>query len=418
MTHKEGTPVWKYIFRTFLAFTGLVMLAELVIYFAAPVYDFPSPQPFSGNRFYNPYDGMDSHEWKKANFHFHTRVWSGLTSGRKNSHESVYKAYKALGYDIPGISNYQQIDREFMDSAFYIPAYEHGFGIRKKHQLLIGAKKVLWFDYSLIQNLDHKQHILNLLRPDNEIVSIAHPDWENGYSLKDMQYLSGYDLIEVLDNNWRSLPQWDAALSSGHPVFIVADDDAHDINNPYQIGRCCTFINCSSLKSGEIVRSLKEGKSFGADIYMSEAETLSEKDLIATKIPVVESVRMNHDTLFVEVSERAFRIRFIGQNGTIKKTNYSIRGSWYKFTPEDTYIRTEITFYKYFPGGHKLPGTRFYLNPVFRYNGDRPSNDLRAEINLPRTWIFRILSFGGLIGLIAFIVYFRRNKAAFQSLKR
>ena len=418
MIRKKGKHIVYYILRIILTILGLLILAELVIYFAAPVYDFPSPHPFSGNRFYNPYEGVDSHQWKKANFHFHTRAWSGLTSGRDNSHDSVYKTYKALGYDIPGISNYQQIDDVFKDSAFYIPSYEHGFGIRKKHQLLIGSKKVLWFDYSLFQNLGHKQHILNLLRPDNELIAIAHPDWENGYPLKDMEYLSGYDLIEVLDNNWRSLPQWDAALSSGHPVYIVSDDDAHDIYNPYEIGRCCTFINSPTLKQDDFIRSLKDGRSFGADIYMSNHETFSDKAINVLKIPVLESVIMNQDTLFVRVSEKAFRIRFIGQNGAMKKEDYLMKGSWYKFSPDDTYIRTEITFYKNFPDGHKLPGTRFYLNPVFRYEGNRPSNDLKAEINLPRTWIFRILSFGGLFGLIAFIIYFRLNKTAFQSLKK
>ena len=68
-------PIGKYVLRIFLAVSGIVLLAELVIYFAAPVYDFPSPQPFSGDRFYNPYEGMESNNWKKANFHFHTRAF-------------------------------------------------------------------------------------------------------------------------------------------------------------------------------------------------------------------------------------------------------------------------------------------------------------------------------------------------------
>jgi hypothetical protein len=78
-----------------------------------------------------------------------------------------------LGYDAAQISNYQSISNAFADSAFNVPSYEHGFGIRKKHHLLIGARKVLWFDYPLYQNINHKQHMLNLLRPLSDIVAMV-----------------------------------------------------------------------------------------------------------------------------------------------------------------------------------------------------------------------------------------------------
>ena len=144
---------------------------------------------------------MDKNCWRKVNFHFHTRAWGGITSGRQNTNELFWETYKKLGYDAPFISNYQQISKFNKDSAFYIPVYEHGFGIRKKHQVCIGAKKVLWFDLSLFQDLDHKQFILDLLRDDNEIVAIAHPGWDNGYPPEHLKYLTNYNLLEVLDNN-------------------------------------------------------------------------------------------------------------------------------------------------------------------------------------------------------------------------
>jgi hypothetical protein len=390
-------------------FLGLLTV-ELLIYFMAPVYDFPVPQPFYGDKIYNPYEGMDSTCWKKANFHFHVHAWGGLTSGRKNTVEEFWNTYKKLGYDVPCISDYQQINTFNKDSSFYIPAYEHGFGLRKKHQLLVGAKEVLWLDYSLFQNLNHKQHILNLLSDQNEIVAIAHPDWEGGYSVKDMKYLSNYQLIEVLDNNWRSVPQWDAALSSGHPAFIIADDDAHDITNPYQIGCCCTFINAPSIHSADILKALKKGKAFGADIYMSDGETFELKAALARKIPVLKSVEVRNDTLWINASQKAMRIVFIGQNGKTKKWIQATNSAWYKIQPDDTYIRTKIIFYNPYGGA----GTIFYLNPVFRYDGNQPENILRAEINIPRTWILRLLSIPSLIALIVFVFYRRRLKTKKQ----
>jgi hypothetical protein len=387
-------------------FLGLLTL-ELLIYFIAPVYDFPVLQPFSGEKIYNPYEGMDSTQWKKANFHFHANAWGGLTSGRNNTVEEFWKTYKKLGYDVPCISDYQQINTFNRDSSFYIPAYEHGFGLRKKHQMLIGAKEVLWLDYSIFQNLNHKQHILNLLRDQSEIVAIAHPDWEGGYSLDDMKHLSNYDLIEVLDNNWRSVPQWDAALSSGHPVFILSDDDAHNIRDPYQIGRCCTFINTPTLHSVDLLKALKGGKAFGADIYMSTGETFDQKAKRACKIPVLKSVEVRNDTLWIRVSQEAVKFVFIGQNGKTKKQVRFTNRAWYKIQPDDTYIRTEIMFFNHYGGA----GTIFYLNPVFRFNGSQPENALQAEINYPRTWILRLLSIPSLIVLII-IAFYRRNLKA------
>jgi hypothetical protein len=85
-------------------FLGLLTL-ELLIYFTAPVYDFPVSQPFSGEKIYNPYEGIDSTHWKKANFHFHVHAWGGLTSGRNNTVGEFWKTYKKLGYDVlyPGL---------------------------------------------------------------------------------------------------------------------------------------------------------------------------------------------------------------------------------------------------------------------------------------------------------------------------
>jgi len=68
----------------------------------------------------------------------------------------------------------------------------------------------------------------------------------------------------------------------------------------------------------------------------------------------------------------------------------------------DTYIRTEITFFN----KYEKEGTKFYLNPVFRYNGDKPSNALRAVINVPGTWIFRLLTLPSWAALLILIVWF------------
>ena len=128
------------VFCVLAYFVLFLLLLEAILYFTAPVYDFSEPKPFSGNKFFNPYDGIDSLGWRKSNFHFHVKEWWGLTAGRSNTPGELYKVYKQMNYDAPQISNYQSISVEFRDSAFYIPVYEQGFGLRKKHQMLIGAR--------------------------------------------------------------------------------------------------------------------------------------------------------------------------------------------------------------------------------------------------------------------------------------
>jgi len=78
---------------------------------------------------------------EKGQFPFSCARLGGLTSGRNNTAEEFWKTYKKLGYDVPCISDYQHINTFNRDSSFYIPAYEHGLGVRKKHQLLIARKK-------------------------------------------------------------------------------------------------------------------------------------------------------------------------------------------------------------------------------------------------------------------------------------
>jgi hypothetical protein len=396
---------WRFI-KGILFIPSVILVVELLLLFMSPVYDFPPPTPFSGGKIFNPYEKMDSLAWRRTNFHFHTRAWFGLTSGRNNSTGEFWKTYKKIGYDVPCISDYMSINSFNKDSVFYMPVYEHGFGVRKKHHILIGAKKVLWFDYSLYQNVHNKQHILDLLRDQNEIVAIAHPDWENGFSNDDLQLLSNYDLLEVLDNNWRSVPQWDAALSSGHPVYILADDDAHNIADPFEVGRCGTFINSPTRDAGSMMKFLKEGNAYGVDFFMADHYTFDQKAQDSKTLAFPVAIRVNHDTLFVTMSDTAFRFKFIGQNGKCLKYAFFTRKAWYKIAPEDTYIRTEITTYNQY----RYAGSVIYLNPVFRFGESKPDNSLRAEINWPRTWIYRACSIPALLALLVIIYYRRRKK--------
>ena len=133
----------KSLLYIILGFVALVTLTSIFV----PSYSFDEPEPFHGSYLHNPYQDMNPDHWIQANFHAHTRQFGGLTNGRANTNEMVDSVYTSLGFDHVGLSDYNKIN--YYDSAnpSYIPAYEHGYGIFKTHQLCIGAEKVRRLDF-------------------------------------------------------------------------------------------------------------------------------------------------------------------------------------------------------------------------------------------------------------------------------
>lgn len=376
-----------------------VLLSE---YLFAPYYVFPEIKTFKGKQLYNPYKGMNAENWKKGNFQVQSRVWFGLTNGWKNSNELIDSTYTFLDYDIICTSDYMKINKYKNNSSAYIPVYEHGYGIKKNHQVCIGAKKVTWRDYSFTQSIHHKQHIINLLRDKNELIIIAHPKLRHGYSTDDFNYLTNYDGIEVLNNYRISIEHWDAALSSGHFAGIIGNDDAHDITNPDEVGQFCTFINTKSLAKDSVINALKQGNAFAVDIFRPIGESFELKKEKLKYLALLQKFEIINDTIFVEIDKYAKEFIFIGQDGKPKKSVKKTKNAFYKIQPEDTYIRTEIKF---------INRSTIYLNPVFRYSEGNPIISRKAEIDTRRTLIFRIIALASIIFVIINLIFiFRRIK--------
>ena len=216
--------------------------------------------PFSGEYFYNPYNDF-SLNTLKANFHTHSK--SGNNSvNNPNEKEKVYRHYKNNGYDIASISDYQKITQD-QTSPNYIPVYEHGYNLRKSHQLVINSKKVSFFDFSIIQTYHTRQQVINKLKLTEGLIVLAHPDLWGGYKVEDMNYLKGYDFIEVFSNYKVSANIWDAALTSGYPAWLLADDDCHDIRRPSQSFNNWTRIGSSKHTKEAGISAMKQGCHYG-----------------------------------------------------------------------------------------------------------------------------------------------------------
>jgi len=268
-----------------------------------------------------------------------------------------YNAYQKMGYDIIGLSNYQEITPAFPGDRLYVPVYEHGWNVWKRHHLCVGAREVVWLDYSLFQSLHHKQFIINRLKPTCDLLVINHPKFMWGFQPEDFTKLTGYDCIEVLNHYRRSFAHWDSALSAGHPAWIIGNDDTHDVTKRDETGRYWTMINSIHDNSFSIIGSLGNGNAYGVsgwDGFMDNG---------------LKSVSIDGKKITVRCDSIADEIMFIGQNGIRKGGFKNAKTAYYHFRDNDTYIRTEIV----------SPKTTMYLNPVFRTEGQLPV--YRADIN-------------------------------------
>ena len=379
--------------RFFWLFFGTLVLFVLAPYAWGPVYSFPEPRVFSGNHFLNPY-GEQPGNWQRANFHAHGRAWYGITNGRQSDHEVVTR-YRQLGYTVPGVSDYQRIAAQH--GVPTIPLYEHGYNIGKHHQLAIGAHAVEWFDFPLWQSTSHQQFVIDRVRRKTDLVALAHPGVRGSYTNDELQQLTGYDLIEIVNGPFMADDAWDAALSAGHAVWAVADDDTHDLTDHRRMAVGWNMIDAPSGSTTDIVAALKAGRSYAV------ARTGA---LDAAHVTMLSSVRVVDGRMIVTCAGAPAAFTFIGQNGAVRRTVKDATSAAYTFAQKDTYIRTVI----------ESPQTVIYLNPVIRYDGVSIASP-PATVDAASTWLLRGSSSLGCAGLVVFAVA-RRRRPVLQTARR
>ena len=369
-----------YILLTFVAF---VVATSVFV----PSYSFDEPKPFSGTYLHNPYENMNPDNWIQSNFHAHTRQFAGLTNGRLNTNEMLDSVYSALGFQHAGISDYNKINYYDSLNPSFIPAYEHGYGIFKIHQLCIGAEKVRRLDYFAFQNLSMKQHTLNRLEKQTRHAVLAHPSFvKKGYLVEDMKYLSNYKLMEVLNGFRISTAHWDTALSNGHLVYLIGNDDSHDVTDITDVATRFTMINAPENEAEQLLCALEKGIAVGVDFPVKVDETLDQKiERLKKDLPYISQVELNNDTLLISASKQIRKIKFIGQNGKELDVQKDKKTAMYVIQPEDNYVRCELNF----KGGATL-----YLNPITRHESDQIVKQRLDKVNYPKTimlWMVYIL---------------------------
>ena len=357
--------ILKYLLYLIIAFVGLLIAMNIFV----PVYIYDEPVPFHGDYLLNPYQDIDSTYWKCCNFHGHTRQYGGVTNGRNNGNAVYDSMYRLFGYDHVGISDYNKVNPyENGKDPGYIPGYEHGYNVWKTHQVCLGTKKVRRIDYFFYQTLSHKQHMLNKLGEQNRVVAVAHPSFVDGsYNVRDMKYLSNYKILEVLNGFVNSPEHWDMALSNGHLVYLIADDDTHDVLKVNDIALRITYLNAKNNAADELYDALLAGKAVGIDFDLDRQEAMDHKvERFKRDIPYLYSARLDSADFCVSVSKPIRKADFIGQGGTILKEEVckkedTVTNVFYSIQPSDQYVRTVLTFFD---------GTTMWLNPVTRHDSE------------------------------------------------
>jgi len=369
---------------------GLVLILMSALFIATlpyalftNIYDFPQRKPFSGKTWHNPYQMLDLSDisaWKKSNFHGHTKAWGQLTDGH-TEHDAFDSVYRALGYHSVGISNYQFIDSTFKQKPGYVPCYEHGYNVWKRHHVCIGAHSVTWLDFIFGQSIHHKQTMIDHIKPTVDVLAIAHPKFRGSFDPEDFLLLAQYDCIEVLNHYRISDIQWDSALSAGYPAWIVGDDDTHNAKAEGETGVCWTMIHApGKADQKELTQSLKHGRAFGVTGKRGHIELY----------PTMYTIEQD-TSLFITLSDTAQKIEVIGQGGNIMRSDSLVTSLRYHLKETDTYIRLKIY------GDSSI----LWMNPIMRGNGN---NGLKPTVNIVQTVAYRTAWFAGyvLVGLIIF----------------
>lgn len=331
MSSKNNDIKSKFILRILAAIIASLLLFLVAVYMFVPSFRFEDPKPFSGKFIYNPYQKLNIDGWNYYDF-------------RDSS------------------------------SCFNINSYEYGFGLSKARYFCIDYKSKRSIDYPFFQNIHFKQYNINCLQKES---SLAVPtNLDDGFKLREIKHLDNYSLLEVMSSYGCCFEYWDAALSSGRRVNILAtsifDDFEHSV-----------VVNANYDDKNQIVKSLKDG-----DFY-----AISYRD--SRDLPELKSVILIGDTVFVSASKPIGQLRFIGQNGVVKDSCRDVSQGFYVFDENDTYIRTELVF---------DDETTIYLNPLVRHEYQYFFDPSMSEMMKEKTWLMRIIFVAVVIFLIKYLL--------------
>lgn len=310
----------------------------------SPIYDFSEAKPFSGSDIFNPYKGLESPvHWKRANFHTHTRV-KGIFNECKYWPAETDEAYRKFGYDIVTFSNHNALTIHPYDSLLQVNVYEHGFNLFKYHKLVFGCAKVNHFDNLVPLFASQKQFQLDLLGKGADFIQMNHPLRTVGMSKKHMQWLGGYKIMELDSGKSTENEYWDWALSAGHYSFGLANDDLHYPDKSSRIAIRCNFLQCPSARYQDIKQTLLGGCYYSMRVPDYGGGDWQMKYLKNRELPMIDSIGLDGETLYISLSRLADSIKVTGQDHATLSLVRNSSNARYTMKADDAYARITAYF--------------------------------------------------------------------------
>ena len=374
--------LWKTVAALLLVGT-MVLLSTSV----SPIYDFRAPAPFAGPDIFNPYSALDTAVgWKRANFHTHTRVKGPFPPNECEAWpQETWEAYESLGYDIVTFSNHNELTEHPFDPSLQVNVYEQGYSPFKFHKLVFGSREVIHFDPLLPLLTSQMQFELDYLGKGSDFIQINHPYRTVGLDRKDMEALSGYELMELDTSVSTENEYWDWALSAGHYSFGLANDDLHHARNAGLIGIRCNFLCTPSGTYEDLKKTLLGGCFYAMRVPDYGHGDWAEKRERNHRLPFIRDIGLQGDTVYMNLSVPADSIRVTGQDHATLALEEGTAGITYVLGPEEPYARLTA----FFPEGEVI-----YTNPFARFDAsaqESPFNNAHQALDRPLTVLWNLL---------------------------
>jgi hypothetical protein len=326
---------------------------------------------FTGKNIYNPYPGAKKH-WKKIALHLHSN--QVFFSWLRHTPKEIYNGYNINKYDGVVITDYMQVTDISSLQGWNLPGYEWGCNPKKKHLLSLGTKIIPDDKFPIFSTLKNNQWSINQLKNTGAFVVFNHPSLNNAFDEEDAVALSGFNAIEVISVFGDTIHNYDAALSSGRPVFAMSTDDLH-----YFSDSVIEQIDTSPIKNlfHKATRFGKEsGESMKRFIFV-DMETVSAEELFKKLCsgsylsieklhsgmpdPEVEEIGLKDDnTIFTNLLSRG-KIQFIGKSGKVLKEIDDTKYAEFTIPETEPYVRLTIINWN----------NLVLSNPFFRYNEEK-----------------------------------------------
>lgn len=389
-------------FRNFARILGLSLLGLLsvavLLYTQCFWFDLTPSSPFHGEILFNPYENVDLSRGFMSNFHAHSDCWGGMLNGY-GTEQQVMDTYKNLGYDLYEVSNYHKLSHS---STSGLHTYEHGWGISKTHQLVIGGSQIEWLDFPFFQNVHQKQTILYKLRDKNPkgVIVLAHPSLREAYSAEDIASLDGAHCFEVINKLRKSKWLWDEVLTRGKYLPIVGSDDCHDIRKPRDIGRCGTFVFSQNPNPLLLGHALKSGRTIAVEFLEATNSDCNTKRTEVTKESPLHSISVRVDTIILESLVSFKSVMIIGDHSDTLRRYSDVKDLSFRLPGDYSYARFELV---------TTDGRVLYTNPIVRGGSEVLKSSQGAVVNPLKTAIYRFIIIF-IVGFTWIFIFVRRNE--------